>query len=90
MSDAWVYIGRTTKPSRHWPNVGSVVCAIVYKPERAQETAQAVGKWIRDGLAIECVPVEWIREHFGTTMPYQPSRDATPAASAPAAKKETA
>ncbi len=68
MAEAWSYIGRTTKPLKDWPEIGSVVCAAVDRPEYAKEIA----KWIRDGLAIERVPVAWVREHLGSTTPYRP------------------
>jgi hypothetical protein len=71
MTEAWSYIGRTTKPLKNWPEIGSVVCAAVDRPEYAKDTAKQIAKWIRAGLAIERVPVAWVREHLGSTMPYR-------------------
>lgn len=59
------YIGRTTKPEKNWPDVGTVVCVCADEPQARPD--KEVAKWIREGLTIERVPVQWVREHFGTT-----------------------
>ncbi len=71
MTQVWTYIGRETAEGHHHP-VGTVVCASVDQPDRAKDNAKLVAKWIRDGLAIERVPVEWVRKHLLTTEPYRP------------------
>lgn len=71
MSDNWSYIGRTTKPEKRWPVVGTVVCAVMDEPSAKPD--RAVAKWIREGLTIERVSVEWVRKHFGTAEPYRPT-----------------
>jgi len=43
---------------------GCIVAAIVDRPERKNETAREVSKWIRDGLAVERVTVEYVRENL--------------------------
>lgn len=72
MSDSWSYIARTTKPTKNWPEVGSVVCAAVDCPEMQKSNAKEIAKWMRDGLTIERVPVEWVRKFLFTTEPYKP------------------
>lgn len=65
------YIGRTVTPTKHYPIVGTVVCAAVDDTSLTRETAKEVAKWIRDGLAVERAPVWWVRLHFGTTEQYR-------------------
>lgn len=72
MPETWAYIARTVKENKHHP-VGCVVCASVDRPEYAADTAKEVAKWIKQGLAVERVPVEWVRKHLFTTVPYQPT-----------------
>jgi hypothetical protein len=70
------YIARTTERTRYGkmakPHpVGTVLCAVLDYPEWAAATAGTVADWIRDGMTIERVPVEWVREHFMTTDRYE-------------------
>lgn len=66
----WSYIGRLQEPYKQWP-ANAVVCVIVDDQSRKRETAKEVAKWLRDGMLIERVPTEWVRNHFGTTEPYR-------------------
>lgn len=61
----WSYIGRD--------KAGVAVCAAVDQPEWAKDTAKEVAKWLRQGLTIERVPVEWVRKHLFTAEPYTPA-----------------
>lgn len=65
----WSYIARETAYGNKHP-VGTVVAASVDTPDRARDNAKIVGKWLRDGLTIERVPVEWVRLYLFTTEPY--------------------
>lgn len=67
----WCYIARTVAATKHH-GLGVVVCATVDEPTRAKATAKDVAEWIRDGLAIERVPVEWLRQYLLTTEVYRP------------------
>lgn len=69
----WAYIGRTTVATAKHP-AGRVVAASVDSAERRADNAKDVAKWIRDGLVVERVPVDWVRQHFFTTTPYIPGR----------------
>lgn len=60
------YIGRTTEPLPHWPVTGTVVA--VMAPDMP-DAADVLVKWVRDGLRVEAVPIEWVRLHYGTAEP---------------------
>lgn len=64
LEQTWSYIARDDK--------SVVVCAAVDRPEWAKDTAKEVAKWLRQGLVIERVPVEWVRKHLMTAEPYRP------------------
>lgn len=72
MTERWCYIGRLNAASKRHA-AGTVVAAVVDDPERTKDTAKEVAKWMRDGCAIERVPVEWVRQHLFTTTPYVPA-----------------
>ena len=72
MNDRWAYIARTTKPTKHWPETGTTVAATVDEPSMQKSNAVEIAKWMRNGLTIERVPVEWVRKHLFTTEPYRP------------------
>jgi hypothetical protein len=67
---AWTYIGRETQAGRCHP-VGTVVTAVVDDPADPKFAAKAAAKWMRQGMMIERVPVEWVRKHLLTTEPYR-------------------
>jgi hypothetical protein len=71
MSDGWAYIARTTKPEPRWPVVGTAVCVVVDEPRCTPH--KEVSMWMRQGMTIERVPVEWVRKHFGSAEPYRPT-----------------
>lgn len=75
MSGTWCYIARTAEPTKYHA-AGVVVCVTVDRPELAKDNAREIAKWMRDGLTIERVPVEWARMHMLTDAPYVPG--ATP------------
>ena len=60
----WTYIAR--KPD------GEVCCVTAIDPRWANDTRKAVSKWLKEGLTIERVPVEWARQFLFTREPYQP------------------
>lgn len=62
------YIGRITKASKENPVIGAVVCVIVDDGMDPAETD--IVKWVKAGLAVEIVPVWWVRLYFGTTERY--------------------
>ena len=66
----WSYIARETVGGHQHP-IGTVIAATVDIPERAKDNARIVAEWMRDGLTIERVPVEWVRQHFLSTEPYR-------------------
>lgn len=68
------YIGRTTRPTKYHPNIGTVVCASVDDCQMIKYNAKVVAKWIRAGLVVEHVPVWWVRLHMETTETYDPSK----------------
>ncbi len=68
-TQAWAYVGRTKSATKHH-EANKVVCATVDKPQFQKENANEIAKWMRDGLTIERVPVEWVRLHLFTTTPY--------------------
>jgi hypothetical protein len=71
MTEVWAYIARTQGPTKgHAPD--TVVACAVDRPEFAKDNARCVARWMRQGLAIERVPVAWVREHFLTTDRYVP------------------
>jgi hypothetical protein len=70
VTSCWTYIGRETHERRANP-VGTVVTALVDNPADPKYTAKTVGAWMRQGLTIERVPVEWVRQHLLTTEPYR-------------------
>lgn len=66
------YIARTIAPSKHHPDIGTVVFATVDDGTRARDVAKGIAKCIRDGLVVERVPVWWVRKYWGTTEVYRP------------------
>ena len=50
------YIGRK--------HCGCLVAAMVDDPEHKKDIAKEIAKWIRDGLIIERVTTEYVRENF--------------------------
>jgi hypothetical protein len=72
MSDGWAYIARTTVATKRHPDIGTAVAATVDSPDMQKDNAKYIADWIREGLTIERVPVEWIRQHLFTNTPYQP------------------
>jgi hypothetical protein len=71
-ANALCYIARTTAPTERHPVAGTVVCAAVDDGTHIKENAKVIGKWLRDGLIVERVPVWWVRRHLFTADPYQP------------------
>lgn len=65
------YIGRTTKPTKHHPEIGTVVCASVDDAGQIEFNAKEIAKWLRSGLTVERVPVWWVRLHLETTATYR-------------------
>jgi hypothetical protein len=65
------YVGRTTKPTKHNPVVGTIVCALVDDGRDLAGAAKEIAKWVREGLVIERVPVWWVRLHLLTTEVYR-------------------
>ncbi len=65
----WAYIARTVT-EKHGNGPNTIVCAAVDRPGR--DAAIAAAQWLREGLVIERVPVEWAREHFLTDKEYRP------------------
>lgn len=57
----WSYIGRD--------RTGLVVAAVV---EDTPAAMRDVADWMRDGLTIERVPVEWVRENLFSSATYVP------------------
>jgi hypothetical protein len=52
---------------------GCAVAATVINPEHRKETARTVSSWIRQGLAVEKKPVEWVRENLRSCKCEKPS-----------------
>lgn len=59
----WAYIGR---------NADRVAVAARVDTVDA-ETAKAVARFIRQGLTVERVPTDWVRQHLMTDAPYIPN-----------------
>jgi hypothetical protein len=53
-TDRFAYVGITA--------CGCMVCASVEDPRWKRETAKDVAAWLRDGLRVERVPVERVRQ----------------------------
>ena len=60
---SWSYIGR---------DADRVVVAARVDTGCA-ETAKAVAKFIRQGLTVERVPTDWVRQNLMTDAPYIPN-----------------
>lgn len=58
------YIGRK--------ECGCVVCAYVDDPERRKDTAKEVSNWIKWGLTVEHVTIDYANEHFTWECPHKP------------------
>ena len=69
MSD-FAYIGRMQKDNKYH-KAGTVVCATVDDESRQKDTAKDIAEWVRDGLIVERVPVEWVRKFLFTQEPYK-------------------
>lgn len=67
----WTYIGRMREADKNH-EADEVVACIVDCPEMQKEIPKTCAKWMKEGLIVERVPVEWVRKHFGTTEPYRP------------------
>lgn len=65
---AMCYIGRMTVSSKRHA-AGMVVCATVDDQRHPKDTAKAIAQWVRTGLTVERVPVEWARQHLLTAEP---------------------
>lgn len=65
------YIGRTTKPTKRHPEIGTVVCASVDDARQIEFNAKEIAKWLRSSLTVERVPVWWVRLHLETTAVYR-------------------
>jgi hypothetical protein len=58
------YIGRRS--------CGCVVAALVIDTARGQkETGKIIGQWVSEGLMIERVTTEYVRQHFTFTCPHR-------------------
>lgn len=71
-ANVWSYIGRTKEANRNH-KAHEVVAAVVDCVEMERELPKIIAKWMRDGLLIERVPVEWVRKYLGTTELYNHS-----------------
>ena len=47
-----------------------VVCAIVDMPDHKGDVAREVARWIKEGLTVERVTLDYAREHFVTECPH--------------------
>jgi len=65
MSEMYAYIGRERG--------GEIICVAVDRPDCLRQTATDVAKWLRSGLTIERVPVEWAQQHMFTRDVYRPA-----------------
>ena len=50
------YVGRKT--------CGCIVAAIIDDPDHRKEVAKEIAAWIKDGLTVERVTNDYVREHF--------------------------
>jgi len=64
--DSMSYIGR--KPC------GCVVAAVVDQSDNRKGTADWVHRMIMDGLTVERVPHEYVREHLKWDCPHEPKQ----------------
>lgn len=64
----WCYVARLLKANAHH-QANTVVCAAC-DDGKDDRTAQAVAEWIKDGLAVERVPLGWARTYLFTQQPY--------------------
>lgn len=64
------YIARLPQANEHNP-ARTVVAAVTAAPEHAALTAGALAEWVRDGLLVESVPVEWARRFLFTQEEYR-------------------
>lgn len=74
-SEGWAYTARTPVATKRHP-ANTVVCAAVDGPGMAKSNAKDIAAWIRDGLTIERVPIEWVRKYLFTQEPYRPGEQA--------------
>lgn len=82
MTDAWAYIARTREATARRP-AGCVVAASVEAPGMEAANAKEVARWIKGGLTVERVPVDWVRQHLFTTTPYAPAPTHAPPTPSP-------
>ena len=66
----FAYIGRVKIATQEWP-ANSIPCVVVDDGTHRELVAHAVMEWLRDGLAIERVPLEWARKFLFTTEVYR-------------------
>ncbi len=71
MADKFAYVARTQEPTL-FDESGKIICVVVDDPNRRDDVALSIADWIREGLAVERVPIEWARSNFGTTAVYVP------------------
>jgi hypothetical protein len=71
MAQVWCYIARETRSGAKHP-IDTVVCVTVDCPEYVADNAKLIAGWMRNGLTIERVPVEWARLHLFTSEPSRP------------------
>jgi hypothetical protein len=58
MADEFMsYIGRC--------KCGEIIAATVDDPRHKKDTIREINDWLRDGLDIERVTTDYVREHFG-------------------------
>ena len=67
----WAYIARTTRADHHHSE-GTIVAAIIDRPELAKSVASALAEWITDECAIERVPLKWAGMNLYTTNRWEP------------------
>ena len=48
---------------------GIVMATAVAIPERAQDVADSIKEWLGQGATVDLVPLEWVRQNFGTGNP---------------------
>lgn len=64
------YIGRLQAAEEHYA-AGTVVAAICDSPNFAKQCAKVVAEWVRTGLTVEHVPLEWARQFLFTAEQYR-------------------
>lgn len=62
-TDGMAYIGRKS--------CGCVICAYADDPAHKNDISKEIAKWIKNGLTVERVPDQYVRDNFTFNCPHK-------------------